>query len=93
MVGVNYHFLFEGIVGNVGGLKFCRWYGFSGRVEWCACFISWCANQCGYIEKGIIPKFAAVGDGVPAYPLPQSSAKSAKTEKDKKPDAKPTATR
>lgn len=64
MVGVNYHFLFEGIVGNVGGLKFCRWYGFSGRVEWCACFISWCANQCGYIEKGIIPKFAAVGDGV-----------------------------
>lgn len=51
-------------LGNVGGLKFCRWYGFSGRVEWCACFVSWCANQCGYIEKGIIPKFAAVGDGV-----------------------------
>ena len=51
-------------LGNVGGLKFCRWYGFNGRVEWCACFVSWCANQCGYIEKGIIPKFAAVGDGV-----------------------------
>ena len=51
-------------LGNVGGLKFCKWYGFSGRVEWCACFVSWCANQCGYIEKGIIPKFALVGDGV-----------------------------
>ena len=51
-------------LGNVGGLKFCKWYGFNGRVEWCACFVSWCANQCGYIEKGIIPKFAAVGDGV-----------------------------
>ena len=51
-------------LGNVGGLKFCKWYGFSGRVEWCACFVSWCANQCGYIDKGIIPKFALVGDGV-----------------------------
>ena len=51
-------------IGNVGGLKFCKWYGFGGRVEWCACFVSWCANQCGYIDKGIIPKFALVGDGV-----------------------------
>ncbi len=51
-------------LGNVGGLKFCKWYGFNGRVEWCACFVSWCANQCGYIDKGIIPKFALVGDGV-----------------------------
>ena len=30
----------------------------SSRVEWCACFVTWCANQCGYIEAGIIPKFA-----------------------------------
>ena len=28
-------------------------YGFEGRVEWCACFVSWCANECGYIENGI----------------------------------------
>jgi len=34
------------------------WYGFIGRVEWCACFVSWCADQCGYIDAGIIPKFA-----------------------------------
>jgi len=51
-------------VGNVGGEPYWSWYGFSGRVEWCACFVSWCANQCGYIEAGIIPKFAGVGTGI-----------------------------
>ena len=51
-------------LGNVGGEPYWSWYGFGGRVEWCACFVSWCANQCGYIDKGIIPKFAVCGDGV-----------------------------
>ena len=46
-------------VGNVGGQPFWSWYGFNSRVEWCACFVSWCANQCGYIDAGIIPKFAS----------------------------------
>ncbi len=32
-------------------------------VEWCACFVSWCADQCGYIESRIIPKFAGCVDG------------------------------
>lgn len=45
-------------VGNVGGQPYWSWYGFQSRVEWCACFVSWCANECGYIESGIIPKFA-----------------------------------
>ena len=45
-------------VGNVGGQPYWSWYGFDGRVEWCACFVSWCANECGYIESGVIPKFA-----------------------------------
>lgn len=45
-------------IGNIGGQPYWSWYGFSSRVEWCACFVSWCANQCGYIEAGIIPKFA-----------------------------------
>lgn len=45
-------------IGNIGGEPYWRWYGFKSRVEWCACFVSWCANECGYIEKGIIPKFA-----------------------------------
>ena len=46
-------------IGNIGGEPYWSWYGFNSRVEWCACFVSWCANECGYIEKGIIPKFAA----------------------------------
>lgn len=46
-------------VGNVGGQPYWSWYGFESRVEWCATFVSWCANECGYIEKGIIPKFAS----------------------------------
>ena len=45
-------------VGNVGGQPYWSWYGFEGRVEWCACFVSWCANECGYIDTGVIPKFA-----------------------------------
>jgi hypothetical protein len=46
-------------LGNVGGQPYWSWYGFTSRVEWCACFVSWCANQCGYIDGGIIPKFAS----------------------------------
>ena len=45
-------------LGNVGGQPYWSWYGFGSRVEWCACFVSWCANECGYIENGIIPKYA-----------------------------------
>ena len=26
------------------------WYGFDSRVEWCACFVSWCYNQAGKSE-------------------------------------------
>lgn len=51
-------------VGNVGGQPFWSWYGFSGRVEWCACYVSWCANEAGYIEAGIIPKFSYCPTGV-----------------------------
>ena len=46
-------------IGNVGGEPYWSWYGFGSRVEWCATFVSWCANECGYIDAGIIPKFAA----------------------------------
>ena len=46
-----------------GGTTYWSWYGFNNRVEWCACFVSWCANQSGYIQKGIIPKFSYCPDG------------------------------
>lgn len=50
-------------IGNVGGQPYWSWYGFGGRVEWCACFVSWCANECGYIDSGIIPKYAGCVTG------------------------------
>ena len=50
-------------VGNQGGQPYWSWYGFNSRVEWCACFVSWCADQCGYIESGLVPKFAGCVDG------------------------------
>lgn len=45
-------------IGNEGGEPYWSWYGFTSRQEWCACFVSWCAEQCGFIESGIIPKFS-----------------------------------
>lgn len=50
--------------GNQGGQPYWSWYGFNSRVEWCACFVSWCAEQCGYLESGIIPRFSLCSDGV-----------------------------
>ena len=51
-------------VGNVGGYPYWSWYGFNSRVEWCACFVSWCYNQAGVSE----PKFAACqSQGVPWF--------------------------
>lgn len=50
-------------VGNVGGQPYWSWYGFSYRVDWCAIFVSWCANECGYIEAGVVPKFAGCVQG------------------------------
>lgn len=43
---------------NRGGYKYKNWYGMN--ADWCAMFVSWCADQCGYIEQGIIPKTASV---------------------------------
>jgi hypothetical protein len=54
----------ESQLGNIGGEPYWSWYGWDERVEWCACFVSWCAEQCGYIEAGIIPMFAGCSVGV-----------------------------
>ena len=51
-------------IGNMGGEPYWSWYGFNSRVEWCACFVSWCANECGYIDAGVIPKYAGCVNGV-----------------------------
>ena len=50
-------------VGNIGGQPYWSWYGFGSHVNWCACFVSWCANECGYIDAGVIPKFSGCVQG------------------------------
>lgn len=50
--------LAEKQIGNIGGQKFWSWYGFNSRVEWCAIFVSWLANETGYLNKAI-PKFSS----------------------------------
>ena len=51
-------------LGNEGGEKFWSWYGFDSREEWCGCFVSWCADQAGLIQKGAVPKFSLCTAGV-----------------------------
>ena len=50
-------------IGNEGGKKFWKWFGFDERVDWCAIFVSWCEDKCGYIDVGKAPSFAMVSDG------------------------------
>lgn len=50
-------------VGNKGGEKFWKWYGFGSRQEWCACYVSWVEDSQDYISEGIAPQFAMVKDG------------------------------
>ena len=54
-------------VGNVGGEKFWRWYGFNNHVHWCACFTSYIAAECGCIQSGICPRSALVDDWISFY--------------------------
>ena len=51
-------------VGNEGGQPYWSWYGYSGRVAWCAIYVSWCADQCGFLDAGVIPRFEGVDAGV-----------------------------
>ena len=50
-------------VGQVGGYPYWSWYGFSSRVEWCACFVSWCYAQVGLSE----PRFSGCTSGGVAW--------------------------
>ena len=47
-------------LGNTGGETYWRWYGYTSRVEWSGCFVSWCLNQNGYAY----PKFSSLDTGV-----------------------------
>lgn len=53
-------------IGNKGGEKYWRWYGFNQRVNWCAIFVSWCANESGIMNNSI-PIFSLCTDGEKWY--------------------------
>lgn len=42
--------------------KYAVYTGTDG-LSWCHAFVSWCANECGFIESNIIPKTAACETG------------------------------
>ncbi len=52
-------------IGN-GGDKYWQWYGYNHRVEWCAVFVSYIANQNGILNTKV-PKFVWVKVGVDYY--------------------------
>lgn len=54
-------------LGNKGGLTYKQWYPLNALDPWCACFVSWCADQCGFINSGVFPKFASCGTGIESY--------------------------
>ena len=50
-------------VGTTSGSKYWTWYGFNKKVNWCAIFVSWCANESGMLDDSSVPKFSLCTDG------------------------------
>lgn len=52
-----------------GGDKYRSWItgGSADGAPWCATYTSWCAEQCGFIEDGIVPKSGAVLEYISFY--------------------------
>lgn len=51
-------------LGQRGGQPYWSWFGHTSRVAWCSEFVSWCANECGFIDAGLIPKYSYSGNGI-----------------------------
>ena len=78
--GINYLFYSTGVLaldgnqnivamalsqlGQEGGKPYWTWWGFNFRIEWCACFVSWCATQCGYTQDDQTPTFISCKVGI-----------------------------
>lgn len=55
-------------IGKHDGKKYWKWYGYREQVDWCACFVSWCADKCNLIDEEIIPKFSSCNnEGIPWF--------------------------
>ena len=52
-------------LGQDGGKPFWGdYWGSPWRFEWCACFVSWCAAQCGYAKNNVVPEFISCRVGI-----------------------------
>lgn len=51
-------------LGQQGGEPYWSWFGCTERIPWCACFVSWCAGQCGYIDSGVMPMYSGCYQGM-----------------------------
>ena len=60
-------------VGNSGDEKYWKWCGFETRVDWCACFVSWCLANC-YGKDSVSPASLQLESPSPAYPAFSSCA-------------------
>ena len=52
---------------NDSGQKYWSALGFGSRVEWCACFASYCAKEAGLTDEGYAPSSAAVTGWIDFY--------------------------
>ena len=48
--------------GSGNQTKYGEYTGTNG-LSWCHAFVSWCANECGFVDMGIFPKTAACETG------------------------------
>jgi murein DD-endopeptidase MepM/ murein hydrolase activator NlpD len=48
-------------IGTESGQKYWGWLGFNQSVEWSGAFVSWVANEAGYLAQDLIPKTVNVG--------------------------------
>lgn len=51
----------RGEIGTESGQKYWGWLGFNHSVEWSGAFVSWVANEAGYLAQDLIPRTINVG--------------------------------
>lgn len=54
-------------IGTFGGQTYWSWYGYNATnapSDWSGCFVSWCANEIGYIDQGVFPQFSNAQSGI-----------------------------
>ena len=53
----------ENELNNADESKYLEMFGEGEGALWCSEFVSWCAKKSGYVDAGIIPKFAGADEG------------------------------